>query len=65
MNIAAPEIYHVSVLLKETFLATWILGYAQTNNRFPFVKIVTDAGIEESMNSLPLRGGASKQANCK
>jgi L-alanine-DL-glutamate epimerase-like enolase superfamily enzyme len=46
MKIAAIELYHVSVPLKETFWPTWIPGYPQTHNRFTLIKIVTDEGIE-------------------
>ena len=46
MKIAAIELYHVSVPLKETFWPTWIPGYPQTHNRFTVIKIVTDEGIE-------------------
>lgn len=47
MKIAAIELYHVSVPLKQTFWPTWIPGYPQTHNRFTLVKIVTHEGIEE------------------
>jgi D-galactarolactone cycloisomerase len=46
MKIAAIELYHVSVPLKETFYPTWIPGYPQTHNRFTLIKLVTDEGIE-------------------
>ncbi len=46
MKIAAIELYHVSVPLKETFWPTWIPGYPQTHNRFTLIKLVTDEGIE-------------------
>ncbi len=46
MKIAAVELYHVSVPLKQTFWPTWIPGYPQTHNRFTLVKLVTDDGIE-------------------
>lgn len=46
MKIAAIELYHVSVPLKETFWPTWIPGYPQTHNRFNLVKVITDDGIE-------------------
>jgi L-alanine-DL-glutamate epimerase-like enolase superfamily enzyme len=45
MKIAAVEMYHVSVPLKETFWPTWIPGYPQTHNRFTLVKLTTDDGI--------------------
>ena len=45
MKIAAVELYHVSVPLKETFWPTWIPGYPQTHNRFTLVKLTTDDGI--------------------
>jgi D-galactarolactone cycloisomerase len=46
MKIAAIELYHISVPLKETFWPTWIPGYPQTHNRFTLVKLTTDDGIE-------------------
>ncbi|MFA6451086.1 MAG: mandelate racemase/muconate lactonizing enzyme family protein [bacterium] len=46
MKIAAIELYHVSVPLKDTFWPTWIPGYPQTHNRFTLIKLVTDEGIE-------------------
>ena len=46
MKIAAIELYHVSVPLKQTFWPTWIPVYPQTHNRFTLVKIVTHEGIE-------------------
>ncbi|MCU0575712.1 MAG: mandelate racemase/muconate lactonizing enzyme family protein [Desulfobacterota bacterium] len=45
MKIAAVEMYHVSVPLKETFWPTWIPGYPQTHNRFTLIKLTTDDGI--------------------
>jgi hypothetical protein len=38
MQIAAIELYHVSVPLKQTFWPTWIPGYPQTPNRLALVE---------------------------
>jgi len=46
MKIAAIELYHVSIPLRETFWPTWIPGYPQTHNRFTLIKLITDDGIE-------------------
>jgi L-alanine-DL-glutamate epimerase-like enolase superfamily enzyme len=46
MKIAAIELYHVSIPLRQTFWPTWIPGYPQTHNRFTLIKIITDEGIE-------------------
>ncbi len=46
MKIAAIELWHVSVPLRQTFWPTWIPGYPQTHNRFTLIKLITDDGIE-------------------
>jgi D-galactarolactone cycloisomerase len=46
MKIDRIELFHVAILLPKPFYPSWILGYPQTVNRFTFLRLTADDGVQ-------------------
>ncbi len=45
-EIARIELFHVAAPLPAKFYPSWIPGFPQTENRFTFIKVITNDGVE-------------------
>jgi len=46
MKIDRIELFHVAIPLSKPFYPSWIPGYPQTVNRFTFLRLTTDNGVQ-------------------
>jgi D-galactarolactone cycloisomerase len=46
MKIDRIELFHVAIPLPKPFYPSWIPGYPQTVNRFTFLRLTTDDGVQ-------------------